>query len=73
LPVIQLCRHCADLLHERQRVGNSPVLGDLAVLDTDNVDPAEFNISTRWRNSHEVALVGTRKYSVKGLQISVAQ
>jgi hypothetical protein len=43
-----------DLLHERQKIADTPVLGDFAILDTHNVNSLEMNLSVSRRDDETV-------------------
>ena len=46
-----------DLLHEGHDVRGSPMLDDLAVLDADDVDAAEFDAAAGGRDAHQFTLM----------------
>ena len=38
----------ADLLQKRQKIADTPVTSDLAVLDAHDIDRLEVNLAVRW-------------------------
>ena len=40
-----------DLLHQRQKIADAPVVGNLAVLESRDVDRLEMNLATSWSDS----------------------
>ena len=53
----RLARHGSDLLHQAQDVRDAPVLGDLPVAETDDVDRLELDRATGRGDPHELAAV----------------
>ena len=43
----------ADLLHEREKIADSPVFGDLAVAHSHHVDAFKMNFAMSWRNAEK--------------------
>src|SRR4029077_8963490 len=66
-------RPSADLLHERQQIADSPVVGDFAVLYAHHVNGFEMNFAMRRSNSEEWPIVRTVIGFVGRHSISVHQ
>ena len=47
----------SDLLHKRQKIAHSPVVGDLGVLDTHDIDSLEVNLAVSWSDAKEVTFM----------------
>ena len=47
----------AELLHEGEEIGHSPVFGDLAVTHPHDVDRLELNLAASWRHAQEFSPV----------------
>src|SRR6476620_9854867 len=47
----------ANLLHQREKISHTPVLGDLAVADAHHVDSLEVNFAVSWSDAEEISFV----------------
>jgi hypothetical protein len=68
----------ADLLHQRQKIAYSPVVGDLAVLDAHDIDRVEVYSAVSWSDSEKrpfmravVRLVGCHSIAIGKLPVDL--
>src|SRR5215472_13932728 len=47
----------SDLLHKRKQIANTPMIGDLAVLDTHDVDRLEMDLTVSWSDTKKAPFV----------------
>src|SRR5215469_13676326 len=47
----------SDLLHKRKEIADTPMVGDLAVLDTHDIDRLEMDFTVSWSDAKKVPFV----------------
>src|SRR5215469_15355743 len=62
-----------DLLHKRQKIADSPVVGDLAILDAHDIDCLEMNLAMSWSDSKEWPLMSAIVGLVSSHSIAISK
>src|SRR6476620_9606907 len=47
----------AQLLHQREKISHTPVVGDFAVADAHHVDSLEVNFAVSWSDAEEISFM----------------
>src|SRR5262245_56885858 len=66
-------RHRADLLHEPQLIERTPMLGDLAAADAEEVDPGDLHLLAGSGDAHQLALMGAARRPARGEAIALSE